>query len=202
VTITDSTKEISTEHRVLAVISSLLLCCSTLDATAQDDYERCQAQFGVSGAIEIDELTTIASSGHIEAQYCLGVALHDGKGVERNPTKAIEWYEKAGEKGHYASQYWLCLMYKDGIGAKVSSLEARYWCQRAGNSGNPEGMYAMGLWYLSSVIRDRDVRAYIWFLRAANAGEPEARAMLELLTTQLTELQIREAIKLEDQGEQ
>jgi len=52
------------------------------------------------------------------------------------------------------------------------------------------------------VIRDRDVRAYIWFLRAANAGEPEARAMLELLTTQLTELQIREAIKLEEQGEQ
>ena len=201
-TITDSTKEISTEHRVLAVISSLLLCCSTLDATAQDDYERCQAQYGVSGVIEIDELTTIASGGDIEAQYCLGVALHDGKGVERNPTKAIEWYEKAGEKGHYASQYWLCLMYKDGIGAKVSSLEARYWCQRAGNSGNPEGMYAMGLWYLSSVIRDRDVRAYIWFLRAANAGEPEARTMLELLTTQLTELQIREAIKLEEQGEQ
>ena len=200
-TTSDSNKVIPVRHPVLAVISSLMLCCATLDATAQDDYERCQTQYGVSGIIEIDELTTVARDGDIEAQYCLGVALHDGKGVARDPTKAIEWYEKAGEKGHYSSQYWLCLMYKDGIGASVSSLEAKYWCQRAANSGNPEGMYAMGLWYLSSIIRDRDVRAYIWFLRASKAGEPEANAMLEILTTRLTKLQILEARKLEDQGE-
>ena len=44
--------------------------------------------------------TQMAERGSVSAQYILGEMHEDGRGVEQNYLKAIEWYEKAQQNGH------------------------------------------------------------------------------------------------------
>src|SRR3954469_10603432 len=48
----------------------------------------------------IDTLRPLASSGDLEAQYILGVALENAPGAQRDVTAAAQWYTKAAESGH------------------------------------------------------------------------------------------------------
>ena len=43
-----------------------------------------------------------------------------GRGVDVNYKKAIEWYEKAAEQGHAYAQYNLGNMYRNGHGVDVN----------------------------------------------------------------------------------
>lgn len=46
------------------------------------------------------EWTPLARTGHVSAQYNLGVLYHKGRGVEPDPEKAIEWYRRAAAQGN------------------------------------------------------------------------------------------------------
>ena len=50
-------------------------------------------------------------AGHVEAQYNLGNAYHNGKGVEKFYEKAVYWYTKAAEQGHVEAQLYLGTAY-------------------------------------------------------------------------------------------
>ena len=45
-----------------------------------------------------------AEEGRAQAQYCYGICLFDGFGVDKNPIEAAEWFEKAVEQGHAKAQ--------------------------------------------------------------------------------------------------
>ena len=48
----------------------------------------------------VEQLVWQASSGDVEAQYALGIALLEGTEVDANPEKAAEWLKVAAEGGH------------------------------------------------------------------------------------------------------
>ena len=45
-----------------------------------------------------------AAAGDANAQWQLGLALANGRGVEKNEAEAIQWIRKAAEQGNASSQ--------------------------------------------------------------------------------------------------
>ena len=45
-----------------------------------------------------------AEQGNATAQYILGVAYAEGKGVEQDYKEAVKWFQKAAEQGHAEAQ--------------------------------------------------------------------------------------------------
>jgi TPR repeat protein len=182
------------------VIAAVGLCASLL-CQAQDDYDECSSRFGDDQRLEVETLEEFARGGDTLAQYCLAVMYHDGKGVERDANRAVDWYTRAAQRGHVKSQYWLCLMYRDGLGIDVDTLESFYWCKRAVKHNHAGALYELGQWYYHGPNRNEGhsfVNAYVWFSRALHAGETDAAEMIQLLESQMTELQLLVAKKLSD----
>jgi uncharacterized protein len=94
-------------------------------------------------------LPLAAEAGSVKAQRSLGKAYMTGKGVEANPVKAIEWYQKgmltrilqnintlrvllssAAEEGDEDAQYNLGVMYQDGKGVETNLVKAVEWYQK------------------------------------------------------------------------
>ncbi len=80
--------------------------------------------------------TQSANQGHALAQYALGQAYLNGKGVEKNTNTAIEWLSKAGAQGMFAAQLDLGEMYRKGDGAPVDTAKAIEWYARAAEQGD------------------------------------------------------------------
>ncbi|WP_439258321.1 tetratricopeptide repeat protein, partial [Lonepinella sp. BR2271] len=77
-----------------------------------------------SYANEINDLTTKAEAGDFFAQLSLGFKYDIGEGVEKDPVKAVYWYQKAAEQGNAKAQYNLALNYYDGQGVKQDYKQA------------------------------------------------------------------------------
>ena len=66
------------------------------------------------------ELIKQAKQGDAEAQCLLGLAYHNGDGLEISPEKAFRWWMKAYYKGELVEQnydlalYWLKKAYEEG----------------------------------------------------------------------------------------
>ncbi len=48
----------------------------------------------------VEELVWLSAAGDIDAQYALGMALIEGKGVDQNREKGIEWLKAAASAGN------------------------------------------------------------------------------------------------------
>ena len=73
----------------------------------------------------------------MQAQYFLGYAYQAGEGVEKNDTKAVEWYQKAAAQGNAASQRILASLYATGTGVPKDIVFAYAWLNIAAASGDP-----------------------------------------------------------------
>ena len=79
----------------------------------------------------------LAQRGNAESQNRLGYLYENGKGVEVNYKKAVEWYLKAAEKGEPAAQFNLGVMYRKGRGVQKNDKIARNWYEKAAKQGHP-----------------------------------------------------------------
>ena len=59
----------------------------------------------------INLLNNLSDSGHVEAQYHLGIAYEKGLGVDLDINRSIKWLESAAHQDHAAAQYKLALIY-------------------------------------------------------------------------------------------
>ncbi|MCY4232592.1 MAG: tetratricopeptide repeat protein [Bacteroidetes bacterium] len=75
----------------------------------------------------IEQLKEKAEQGDPKAQYTLGEAYRDGRGVIENYTQALHWYRKASMQGHPAAQVELGLAYALGRGVDQDDQEAYAW---------------------------------------------------------------------------
>ncbi len=73
----------------------------------------------------------LAAQGNVDAQYNLGVKYDKGRGVGRDHTKAVEWYEKAAQQGMLEAQYNLGVSYATGEGVRQDYTKAFAWYRRA-----------------------------------------------------------------------
>lgn len=76
-----------------------------------------------------------AEAGDSDAQYNVAFQYHVGINVEKNYTKAAEWYAKAAEKGHDYAMLNLADLYLNGYGVKKDRAKA---LELFLGSGNPE----------------------------------------------------------------
>ncbi len=80
-------------------------------------------------------IVVVSCKKSAEEQYKLGEKYFYGTGVERDYTKAIEWYKKSAEQGNARAQYQLGLMYFNGNGTDENKRKAIFWIKKAKDKG-------------------------------------------------------------------
>jgi hypothetical protein len=70
--------------------------------------------------------------------FNLGVAYWEGRGVARQPEKALNWWEVAAQRDDAGAQFNLGLAYYIGEGRAQNSPKAAYWVQQAADNGHPQ----------------------------------------------------------------
>jgi TPR repeat protein len=70
------------------------------------------------------------------AQYYLGLAYAQGRGVSRDRRAAIEWMREAAGQGYTEALVYLGSAYLDGTGVKRDLAQAVYWLALAARDGH------------------------------------------------------------------
>lgn len=83
-------------------------------------------------------LAQLAAQGDAEAQYQLGLAYRDGKGVKKSLSEAVAWFAMAAGNGEKAAATEVAKAYEQGSGVKRDMAAAADWWFRAGVLGNDE----------------------------------------------------------------
>ena len=110
-------------------------------------------------------------------QFALGQAFDSGLGVEKDDSKAVDWYRKAAEQGLLGAMYFLeeKLQYGEGV---HDPEEAINWYRKAAEGSLPEAQYTLGEYYLLCEVEPvfKNWReAAFWFRKAAEQGHSNAQ---------------------------
>ena len=82
-----------------------------------------------------------------DAQYGLGVAYLEGKGVSPNLETAVSWFLKAANQQHLYAMFNVGTAYWIGRGIEQDRKEAVFWWRNAAHDGLPRAQYNIGLSY-------------------------------------------------------
>jgi TPR repeat protein len=146
------------------------------------------------GALEL--FRPLAENGDRQAQYWLGHMYNIGLGVEKDPTKAIGWIQKAAEQGFVPAEFRLGQMYRDGVGTLQDFGQALKWFKRAASSGDPIAERSVGeLYERGWGVSKNLVSAYAWYSLAAAAEDPLAVHLRQDVLDRINGEQIAEGEK-------
>jgi hypothetical protein len=95
-------------------------------------------------AQSIAELRKQAESGNSKAQYELGLAYYNSKGIEKDDARAFDWTYKAAKQRLPSAETFLGVMYATGAGVAKSDLEAHRWWHKAALEGELEAEFNLG----------------------------------------------------------
>lgn len=84
----------------------------------------------------ITVFTVLAGRGDTNAQFQMGLMLHQGRGAPQNYKEALKWYRKAADKGHAGAQNNLGIMYRNGDGVRENKQLAYMWFSLAASQFN------------------------------------------------------------------
>ncbi|BAU49295.1 sel1 repeat family protein [Sulfurifustis variabilis] len=137
------------------------------EALAAEDYP---------AAIEI--MKKEARRGDLRAARQLAEFYRDGKGVARDPAKALDFFLRAAKpdirrarfkKGLPEAQLEVAKMYRDGIGTAPDPTKAAKWYRLAAEQDQGEGQLALAEMYLQGKGLEQDyAAAYRWATMAHN----------------------------------
>ena len=105
-----------------------------VDAYAQEDYTTAH-----------DIFLELAEQGIVKAQYKLGLIYGKGKGVTKNYSKALKWWNLAADKGNAKAQYNLGWMYEMGKGVSIDNQKAVSLYRLASIKGHPKAQERLDL---------------------------------------------------------
>ena len=89
---------------------------------------------------EIRRLAT--EQGDRDAQYNLGVAYSEGRGVPQDEAEAVRWLRLAADQGDVDAQSNLGAMYDLGYGVPQDSVLAHMWFNIASANGNESAAFS------------------------------------------------------------
>ena len=139
----------------------------------------------------------LAEFGLPAAQHNLAYLYETGKGTRQDISKAVRWYEKAGQQGYVQSQVNLALMYTRGSGVPKDHPKAFFWWKKAAENGFTTAQAVLGAGYMEGkLLRKNLVKAHMWLSIAASSDFAKAKGLLSTVAEQLTPAQIAEAQKL------
>lgn len=115
-----------------------------------------------------------------EARMMLGTYYFYGRGVEKDYTKALEYFTKSSETKY--SQYYLGLMYENGYGVEKNYTEALNWYEKSAKQETAEAQYRIGLMYNNGYgVEKNYTEAAIWYEKSAKQGYASAQNNLGYL---------------------
>lgn len=160
-------------------------------ALLSDGAAASQLQDGYSAAARGDDEAAVriwmplAEQGLAEAQFLIGAAYDQGRGIEQDKTKAAKWYRLAGEQGDADAQFNLGLLYDEGEGVPLDDAEAIRWYRLAADQGYAPAMYNLGFVYGEGEGVAQDYAASLkWFGLAAEHGYVAAANKIGLMYAQ------------------
>jgi TPR repeat protein len=127
-----------------------------IDAWDQGDF---------AGAVR--QWRPLADKGDADAQFNLGQAYKQGKGVPADLSTALSWYEKAAKRGHPQAQVNVGLLLYNG-GRKAEALP---WLRKGADLDDPRAQYIIGTEMFNGQLVSRDwPRAYALMTLASGRG--------------------------------
>ncbi|KAJ3277410.1 hypothetical protein HK104_003321 [Borealophlyctis nickersoniae] len=109
-----------------------------------------------------------AIAGHLSSQVAVGFQLQGGLGVEKDATKAAEWFRKAADqltlRGEYNPE-------DCGLGVGKDLRMAVHWYEKAAEQGDADAQNGLGYCHQHGVGVAKDVgKAVKWYEKAAEQG--------------------------------
>jgi len=89
--------------------------------------------------VDLEAVHKAAQHGDVFAQYTLGLAYQEGRGVAPDQDKAALWYRRSAEQGHVEAQYALACLLDQGGHAD----EAHAWYTKAAVHGHAAAQKAL-----------------------------------------------------------
>lgn len=128
----------------------------------------------------------LAQRDDLAAMRNVALLLRRGVGVERNPERALYFYERAAHGGLVSAQVNTAFMYLEGDGIPQDYKTASFWFHAAAIAGVPVARYNLGVMYEKGLGVEVDpARALAWYALAAQAGHEQALQRLMLLVPSL-----------------
>jgi len=126
--------------------------------------------------LALDKLAPLADTGDCEALCDLGSMYEYGEGVEKNHTKAVDYYMQAAEKGFAGAQCNLGYMYNNGRGVKLDREKAVEYYKRASDQNHVRAQYNLGYLYKYGYGVSQDyAQAVRYYRRSAEQGYTKAQ---------------------------
>ena len=172
------TEDAGAEQKALAEVERN----SGLAAFKRKDFKTAVAHF-----------TAAAEKDDAEAQYMLAMCYGEGKGIEQDVAKSLEWALKSAEQGFSKAQFVAGMCYMGGgEGIPKDTEKGETWVRKsidglreAAENGDVEAQSYLGLCYLEGLGLEKDEdRAVEYFRKAGEQGSGEAQFALGLLCMQ------------------
>jgi len=88
-----------------------------------------------------------SKQGLAEAQYEVGVAYAEGRGVRDSNAHAIEWFRAGAEQGHAPCQCKVGIFYAMGFGVSQDAVAGREWLNKSAAQGFGEALFLLDAFY-------------------------------------------------------
>ncbi|MFN3889375.1 MAG: hypothetical protein ACK4MV_03180 [Beijerinckiaceae bacterium] len=126
----------------------------------------------------------LAAAGDAQAQYELGVRFAEGRLVQRDAAKAIDWLTKSAGQNFAPAQYRLGVIYEKGLGAARNPERARALYMAAAEAGNVKAMHNLGALLADGGAEGKPdyAAAARWFRKAADHGVRDSQYNLAILS--------------------
>jgi TPR repeat protein len=121
-----------------------------------------------------------ALRGVHQAQVLYGQMLLDGKCVQRNPTAALHWFERAATGGNVMAINMVGRCLDQGWGVTPSPALAEKWFRKAAERRLDWGMYNLATLLTlgeGGVPQDKS-QAFFWLRQAVDLGHPKSMNLL------------------------
>jgi hypothetical protein len=178
----------SAEGGLRAFLFILAMSLATASAPVRADFDLALRAYDAGDyATAFKEWARLAEQGDLAAMRNIGHLYRFGRGTEKNPAKAAEWYRRAAEGGLDRAEANLAALYLTGEGVPQDYAEAAKWFGHAAEQGLPVAEYNLGLLYEHGLgVEQSEAKALGWYNLAAKAGEPHALQKLSELVRKST----------------
>ncbi len=164
------------------VILGLLFVTGTCGAGEGDVKQAIELYRKGDYAAALRQIQPMAEAGDIDAQFQLGVMYGNGHGVEKDPVKATQWFDKAINGLDPGAPFNIGVMYHEGEGLPKDYGMAAQWFRKSAERGDGEAQFNLGLMYDQGRGVPKDLaEAAKWYLKAADLGVPRAQSNLAVM---------------------
>ena len=139
--------------------------------------------------IALKELTPLAEQGNAEAQVLLGNMYLTGRGVLKDPDRAVKLFKASAEQGNADAQFFLGSIY---LLPHTDISEGLKWLRLSAEQGNQDAQLLLGKSYLEGLqeLPADPVQADMWFRLAAHQNLPFYENELHAAERQMNSAQI------------